>query len=115
MALDYITNSRGYTVTVDQYGVDPLLNKTSTLISQINNFVLYSVSQHERGRPDLIAYKQYGDPNYWWVILNFNALVSFKEIKEGITIRIPNYAAVTKILSNAASQTYGQTVRTVTI
>ena len=55
MALNYLINSRAYTVTLDQYGVDPLLNKATDAIAQISNFYLYDIKQYQRGRPDVIS------------------------------------------------------------
>ena len=115
MATNFGTNLRSNTLTVDKYGIDPLKNKVAVAISQVNAYVLYNVNKSERGRPDLIAYNKYGDTNYWWIILMYNGLISFKELKEGITIKVPDFSQISKILSDQATQVYSKNIRKVSI
>ena len=41
-------------------------------------------------RPDLISNQAYGSPDFWWRILEANAMMDIFEFKSGKTIRIPN-------------------------
>lgn len=40
-------------------------------------------------RPDLVSFKVYGVPHYWWVIMQFNGIYDIFDFKAGITIRLP--------------------------
>lgn len=44
--------------------------------------------------PFKLAYEYYNNENFYWVILAANGLSSMFELKEGITIRIPNIASI---------------------
>ena len=112
MALDYLTNSRAYSVTLDSFGIDPLKDKSYDDISSIAEYNLYIVKQQDRGRPDAISSNQYGNPNLWWVIMYYNGLGSIREIKEGTTLRIPAITTLTRILADNASKDYANNVRT---
>ena len=41
-------------------------------------------------RPDLVSNKAYGTPDFWWQILEANAMMDVFEFKAGKTIRIPD-------------------------
>lgn len=41
-------------------------------------------------RPDLVSYKMYGTPDFWWKIMEANDLKDIYEFKSGLNIRIPN-------------------------
>jgi hypothetical protein len=41
-------------------------------------------------RPDLVSYKAYGIPDYWWLILQANNINDVFYFKNGITVRIPS-------------------------
>ena len=41
-------------------------------------------------RPDLVSNKAYGTPDFWWKILEANAMMDIFEFKSGLTIRIPD-------------------------
>lgn len=112
---NYIINSRAYTVTIDQYGIDALKNKAMPYINNIDSYSLYNVKQYQRGRPDNIANAVYGDSNLWWVIMYYNGISDFKKIVESVTLRIPDITSVTYILAEQAAQSYGNNIRIVTI
>lgn len=40
-------------------------------------------------RPDLVSYRAYGTPDYWWKILEFNNIADIYDFKAGLNIRIP--------------------------
>ncbi len=44
--------------------------------------------------PFKIAYEYYNNENFYWVILAANNLFSMFDLKEGITIRIPNITSI---------------------
>lgn len=40
-------------------------------------------------RPDLVSYKAYGVPDFWWRIMEANNIKDILDFKAGMTIRIP--------------------------
>jgi len=51
----------------------------------------YSVEATDGGRPDLVAYKMYGTPALYWVILFINGILDpFETIYPGMMLRIPS-------------------------
>lgn len=46
--------------------------------------------QSEEGRPDLVSFRIYGSVQYWWIILEYNELLSYQDIKNGTTIKYPS-------------------------
>ena len=44
--------------------------------------------------PFKLAYEYYNNENFYWVILAANSLFSMFDLKEGMTIRIPNIASI---------------------
>lgn len=40
-------------------------------------------------RPDLVSYKAYGVPDFWWRIMEANGVKDIFEFKSGLNIRIP--------------------------
>lgn len=50
----------------------------------------YIVEANDNGRPDIIAYKMYGDPALYWIILWINDILDpFETIYPGMLLRIP--------------------------
>jgi hypothetical protein len=50
----------------------------------------YVVEANDKGRPDIIAYKMYGDPAYYWIILWINGILDpLEAIYPGMLLRIP--------------------------
>lgn len=50
----------------------------------------YVVEANDNGRPDIVAYKMYGNPALYWVILWINDILDpFETIYPGMLLRIP--------------------------
>ena len=114
MVTDYFVGSRGHSVTIDRFGIDPLKDKSYSAIAAIEDYNNFTVRQFERGRPDLISVYHYGNSNLWWVIMYYNKLASIREIMEGNIIRIPTLGSVTRVLSSVANNSY-ESIRTISI
>jgi len=41
-------------------------------------------------RPDLVSYKIYATPDYWWKIMEYNSISDIADFVGGRTIRIPS-------------------------
>lgn len=65
----------------------PLYKKKDTVKSKQDKFTI--ISQSQEYRPDLTAYEFYGDPEFWWKILEANNIKDIYDYKAGKSIRIP--------------------------
>ena len=52
-----------------------LLELREETLSEATNFYTYTVQNGER--PEVIAYNQYGDERYYWIILHVNGIVDY--------------------------------------
>ncbi len=101
---------RTETTVIDKYGVDPLLDKALSKLSGVTISKEHTVTEEQRGRPDLIAYKYYGTVRLWWVILAYNNLIRHSYIKEGMRLYIPD---ISQLSSHLISQTLRKRTRKV--
>lgn len=92
---------RAYALQTDQWGVDPLQDKLAFKISQIKSFSYHTVTQDERGAPDLISYREYGFHDLWWHILTFNRVFSYRQVVEGMVLKIPSIADIQSLTTDA--------------
>jgi hypothetical protein len=49
-------------------------------------------------RPDQLSAEIYGDTGYWWIILSYNRLTSFLDLKPGTLIRYPSIRSLENLL-----------------
>lgn len=105
---------RVHAITTDRYGIDPLKDTIVPKIVAIVNYTIHEVSQDERGAPDLIAKRKYGDEAFWWHIMAYNGICRYNDIIEGLTLRIPNFADIIDI-TNTAVNSQSKTNNVVTI
>lgn len=55
----------------------------------------------EGDRLDILAHRYYGDPQYWWFILDANKrYMEEHEIKNGDTLLIPPYSELRRIITD---------------
>jgi phage tail protein X len=93
---------RAYAIVADTYGVDPILDKIVPFIQQIRAHSLHDVTVDERGAPDLISLRVYGSVDYWWIILAYNGIGSYRSIVEGVSLKIPDMASVVAVVNQNA-------------
>lgn len=53
------------------------------------NDVFTVIAPQYQYRPDLLANKVYGDPEFWWVIMEANDIFDIFDFKAGLNIRLP--------------------------
>ena len=71
-----------------------------------------TVLTDEEGAPDLIAFRQYNDHRYWWVICLFNHITDpFTQLRAGDSIRIPSQHLVDRYRSNLSERRASLPVR----
>lgn len=85
---------RANAVVIDALGIDPLLDRLVDRIAAISTYTNHEVSQDERGAPDLISFVEYDTEDFWWHIMVYNGICRYRDIKEGTTLRIPDYGAL---------------------
>ena len=95
---------RAFACRVDQLGIDPLQDAIVPRLLEINSFSLHRVTQDERGAPDLIAFREYRDTVFWWHIIAYNEILSFREIIEGLVLKIPDRSAILAITTDVATR-----------
>ena len=101
---------RGFSVHVDEFGIDPLKDAAVNPIHQISTFTFHTVSQEERGAADLISLNAYQTDQLWWVILEYNNM-SHRDLVEGTFIKIPDYSSLLSVIThNSIRPTYTQRV-----
>ena len=93
---------RMYAVTVDKFGIDPIQDKIIPHIQAIRTYTTHEITQDERGAPDLISLNAYGSDEYWWIILAYNGIGSYKLLVEGTTLKIPDLASVINVVNSNA-------------
>ena len=57
----------------------------------------------EEGRPDLISYRVYGDTRFWWIIMAYNNLTDFRDIKTGLVLDIPEQNSILNLVNRLKS------------
>lgn len=74
----------------------------------------HTVTKHEEGRPDFIAYHIYMNVYLWWVVLQANKIMDpFTELLVGTELRLPMLLDVEEFLNLQRSKRL--TNRTITI
>lgn len=82
--IDYTFTSRYYHINEDPSIIQ---------IDLINMNLPYTetyVRKSEENRPALVAQRVYNNPNYWWVICQYNGILDPKILPNGTLLRIPN-------------------------
>lgn len=83
---DLIFYSDFQILTFETY--DRLYN-SSTSTKEIDNIIYYVITAGTQYRPWLVSNDAYGDPGYWWLIMEFNNLFDIEDFSAGKTIKIP--------------------------
>lgn len=105
---------RIYSVTVDKYGIDPLRDKIVPKLNEVTSYSNHAVTQEERGAPDLISFREYGSEDYWWHIMAYNGICRFRDIVEGMTLRIPTLGSIVAVTNEVQlAQPSGSNIATI--
>ena len=78
---------------IDFFSVKPNQDENPTVFYSMTDMGVVSYFQHtfsEGERLDLLAYRYYQTPSFWWVIAEYNPeITDFTKIPSGTVIRIP--------------------------
>ena len=87
--------------TISRYGIyrQILDNDTNLYLETVNQTTVdesdldqfHEVLKEEENRLDIISYKYYGTPDYFWIIAMGNNLIDPMIVKPGEILRIPNF------------------------
>ena len=94
---------RVFSVITDKHGIDPLQDRVVPAILSITSYTVHEVTQDERGSPDLISLREYGTEDFWWHILTYNGICSYKDITEGVSLKIPQFGALIAATNDSTS------------
>lgn len=95
----------------DSLGHDALRDAVLDGLSQIRNYNEYVVKENEAYNPQLIAFREYGRVDMYYLLLHYNGLNSGFDMHAGQTLKIPDRIEVMRLFSPANRST----VRTVRI
>jgi hypothetical protein len=87
-------NNRYSSVYTDTYGIDPLMDRTVPALMGLPLSRTHIVLSSERGRPDLISYREYGVVTLWWVVMLCNKIYNHKELIEGKVLLLPEFSSI---------------------
>lgn len=70
-------------------------------LTQDEGDVFVTLTQEDVKRPDLVAFKAYGDSDLWWVIYEFNDIRDpLFGLRPGMILRIPTLERVLAAIEN---------------
>jgi len=82
-------------ITKNANGEDFLVLRRPLNLEESSGDTFVTITKDLTKRPDLIAFKAYGNVDLWWVIYEYNGLHDpFVDLKEGSVIRIPEKTRV---------------------
>ena len=94
------TRYTGGQVATDREGRQFLVLRQPLGLQQQSDDVFIVITQNYIGRPDLISYTAYNQPDLWWVIFEYNNIYDpLFDLQIGQTIRIPELNRVLAAIS----------------
>lgn len=64
----------------------------------------YLISRGEEFRPDLIAYRIYGESSYWWLLMKYNRLTHIRQVVNGLKLIYPRISDVDGVNMDLAAR-----------
>lgn len=60
------------------------------------------MTDDEAGNPPLISFRVYSSAtvDLWWAVMEYNGIISSKQIVAGLFMRFPDYGALLQLLQN---------------
>lgn len=89
---------------VDAYGLDALRDGMFTAVGTVEDYRNHLITADEDQNPQLVAHREYGNVNYYEVILIANGMMHQSEFTPGKIVKIPTeFAAKTAVKRRTAS------------
>lgn len=95
-----VTQGQTFAV-IDEYGIDPLLDKSVDVIKSVVNYSYHTVTPDEEHNGPLLAYNTTSDPANMRCILIYNDIVDMFQLKSGLRVKIPSMAELAPKLVDA--------------
>jgi len=72
---------------------------SSHLLRELNKLPVHGTYRvvSEDNRPELLAYKIYGQVQLWWVVMHYNSIVSVQDIKNSQILKYPSLGDLEKL------------------
>lgn len=83
MASQYGQTSRYYNADTENY------LPQDQLMSRMYQYETTKVYASEENRLDLVSYRIYNNPVYWWIIARYNAIINPDHVPAGTELKIP--------------------------
>lgn len=95
--------SRSLIFDRDEHGQDPLSNTKLDRILALPSLRELEIDSATEANPQLIAYREYGSPEYYWVILYYNGIGYSFDLVAGMIIQLPSASAIRQIIAQDES------------
>lgn len=82
-------------LTIDEFGIDPLLDVGFNAVQAVTSYSTFTVSQEYAGRPDTISHIAYRTVEFWWAIMAYNGITDIRDLTGGLIIKIPDLNQLT--------------------
>lgn len=67
------------------------------------SYTEHTVKEYEVGTPDAIAYAEYKDSSWWWLICTVNGIINpIKDMQPGMVLKIPKLHQVQALLNKGS-------------
>jgi hypothetical protein len=76
---------------VDNY--DPITSDILLELKSLDQGGIYTV-RGEENNPDLIAFRIFGDTQFWWILMQYNSITEIADIENGQEIKFPSISAL---------------------
>lgn len=101
------------TTTTDRFDLAKFMEfGDDGVFDPLNSYMLYQIPRlttigtyvirKEAERPDLLSYVIYGDTQYWWVLMWYNAITKPQDLVTGLTIKYPSLGQLEQLYTNAS-------------
>lgn len=88
----------------DRFDIEKFLSFEKNVHDPVTSFLLQNIHvlpvrgvkeiTYQVNRPDLISWEIYGDTQFWWLVLEYNKILKFTDIKPGLII---NYFSIDEL------------------
>ena len=82
---------------------DPLTSSFLKSLKDLKYEGTYIV-QGEEYRPELLAHRIYGNVQYWWILMAYNAINSHEDLTTGLVLKYPNLEDLENLYFSLKSQ-----------
>lgn len=82
---------------------DPLTSEFFDRLLKLKPSGVYTVSSEEHN-PALVSFRVYENTQYWWILLYYNRLTSYRDILVGDTVQYPSLEDLENLLFELGAQ-----------